>query len=186
MIETRGDVIADDGATVRVLGSCMDVTERWERQNVCSESALAAEGYARRDSRRHSGGGPVGKIAAYNQKFLTMWRIPSGLAEKADDQTLLSAILRQLEDPDGFLARVRDLYARPEAESTDIVRFRDGRIFDRYSTAERVGDRVVGREWSFRDITDRERLFDVPCSWPTRVAFSARSTPRRLWKRSPA
>src|SRR6185436_4611405 len=78
-----------------------------------------------------------GKIAAYNQKFLAMWRIPAALAEKADDQTLLSAILRQLEDPDAFIARVRDLYARPEAESSDLIRFRDGRIFDRYSTAER-------------------------------------------------
>ena len=87
-----------------------------------------------------------------------MWCIPSELAEKGDDQLLLAAILRQLEDPDSFLARVRDLYARPEAESSDIIRFRDGRVFDRYSTAERVGDVVVGRVWSFRDITERERL----------------------------
>jgi signal transduction histidine kinase len=159
MIHTRGDVIAENGAALRILGSCIDVTERWEATQRL-EHALAlhkaildstADGILVVDR--------MGKVAAYNQKFLTMWRIPTWLAEKGDDQSLLSAILRQLEDPDAFLARVRDLYARPEAESSDVIRFRDGRIFDRYSTAERVGERVVGRVWSFRDVTERERLF---------------------------
>jgi signal transduction histidine kinase len=159
MIHTRGDVITENGVALRVLGSCMDVTERWEATQRL-EHTLAiqkatldatADGILVVDR--------AGKVAAYNQKFLTMWRIPLWLAEKGDDQALLSAILRQLEDPEGFLARVRDLYARPEAESSDVIRFRDGRIFDRYSTAERIGDRVVGRVWSFRDVTERERLF---------------------------
>jgi signal transduction histidine kinase len=99
-----------------------------------------------------------GRVAEYNARFLAMWRIPEELARSGLDARLLEFVLDQLETPEAFLERVRELYDDPERESLDVVRFRDGRVLERYSMPQRLGSRIVGRVWSFRDVTERETL----------------------------
>lgn len=98
-----------------------------------------------------------GKVTGFNQKFLDMWRIPREATEPEYPTPLKELVLPQLKDPKTFLAKIKALYADMEIESFDLLEFKDGRIFERYSKPQRIGEKSIGRVWSFRDITERKR-----------------------------
>jgi len=99
-----------------------------------------------------------GKISFYNEKFKNFWQIPTELIKIKDDKKLLEYVVEQLSNPKEFLDKISFLYENPEEESYDVINFKDGRIFERYSIAQKIGNDIVGRIWSFRDITEKNRL----------------------------
>ena len=56
------------------------------------------------------------------------------------------------------MAKVEKVYAEMEGESDDVLVLKDGRVFERISKPQSVDDKIVGRVWSFRDVTDRRQL----------------------------
>jgi PAS domain S-box-containing protein len=159
MLQTRGDVIADkNGRAALVAGCCWDVTELREtmdslkRARSLLEAAIeaSADGLLVVDCN--------GSVSVYNHKFLTLWSLPRQFARQGNDEELLAYVADQLEDPERFLSSTRELYLHPERESFDVHHFKDGRVFERYSGPQRLGGQIVGRVWSFRDVTERETL----------------------------
>ena len=98
-----------------------------------------------------------GKTVLSNRRFAEMWQIPEDSLTTREDHQALHYVSEQLKEPEAFLHKVLELYEKPEAESFDLLEFKDGRVFERYSQAQRIGKEVVGRVWSFRDITERKK-----------------------------
>ncbi len=94
-----------------------------------------------------------GKIRTFNRKFVKMWQIPPAIVASQDDNQSINYVLEQLKEPAQFVSKIRELYSQPNAESYDILEFKDGKIFERYSKPQKIGETSVGRVWSFRDIT---------------------------------
>jgi PAS domain S-box-containing protein len=99
----------------------------------------------------------AGRVTSYNSRLQELWRLPESLIEAGHDAALVASVLDQLVDPDGFQAKVAVLYANPGAEGNDVIEFKDGRVFERYSRPQRVDGAIVGRVWSFRDVTVPKR-----------------------------
>ena len=102
-----------------------------------------------------------GRVSAFNQNFIALWGLPPEIIESRSHERALQHVLAQLVDPKKFLARVTELYAEPERESFDLLYFRNGRIVERASRPQRLGERIVGRVWSFRDVTERTRTMEA-------------------------
>ena len=98
-----------------------------------------------------------GRITGYNQNFMTMWNIPKVVIESGKNETLMNHLLPQLKNPEAFLSSIQEIFVHPARESFDMIEFIDGKIFERYSKPQKLGNRVVGKVWSFRDVTDRKR-----------------------------
>lgn len=158
ILHILGQVVADPSGAIRVVGSSWDVTELREATERLETSVsllratleATADGILVVDT--------AGRIAAYNDRFLSLWKVPPELAETREDGALLDFVRDQLLDPEEFYGKLQSLYAHPEQESRDVIWFRDGRVFERASRPQRVGARVVGRVFSFHDVTRRETL----------------------------
>jgi diguanylate cyclase (GGDEF)-like protein/PAS domain S-box-containing protein len=100
------------------------------------------------------------RITSFNRQFAEMWRLPDEILTHRSDIETVAYVVDQLVDPDAFLSGVEHLYARPRSESKDLLIFKDGRVFERLSKPQFVGDDVVGRVWSFSDVTEQKRLED--------------------------
>ena len=99
----------------------------------------------------------AGGVMNWNERYLQMWGIPREMMSDRDEKPRIKIALSQLKEPAGFEARIEDLHSRPDAESYDVLEFKDGRIVERYSKPQRIGDKCVGRVWCFRDVTERRR-----------------------------
>jgi PAS domain S-box-containing protein len=103
----------------------------------------------------------AGRIIDFNERFLELWHINRDVIVSLDDDRALTYIMEQLRNPDEFVGKVRELCGQFDEESLDVICFRDGRVFEWYSRPQRVDNEIVGRVWSFRDITDRKRDEDA-------------------------
>jgi PAS domain S-box-containing protein len=158
-LHTNVIVIADEAQRpVKMIGACLDLSEWADTQRKLERSISLLEATIESTADGILVVDLAGKVVAYNRRYATLWNIPPELVAQRDDASLLAYVLDQVEEPEAFLGGVRALYTRLEAESLDVVRFKDGRVFERYSRPQRVDGTVAGRVWSFRDVSERDRL----------------------------
>ena len=93
------------------------------------------------------------EMLSFNREFVNMWGIPPDVQVSRDEKASLQTILNQLEDPQGFIAKVEHLYRNKHETSTDEVRLLDGRTFYRHTYPIYNRGFYLARVWYFLDIT---------------------------------
>ena len=97
-----------------------------------------------------------GRIASMNRRFSAMWQIPEALLLSQDDQAILGFVSGQLVDTDICHRRMSAIVEANETQ--DILRLKDGRVFECKSLPQYLDERIIGRVFAFNDITERTRI----------------------------
>jgi PAS domain S-box-containing protein len=98
-----------------------------------------------------------GRIVKMNNKFKEQWNISEEVLRTGKDEDALNAVLNQVKHPVEYLSRVKEIYENNRSESFDFVEFIDGRIYERHSKPQLLDDNVIGRVWSFVDVTEQKK-----------------------------
>jgi diguanylate cyclase (GGDEF)-like protein len=94
------------------------------------------------------------RVVAFNRRFLEMWHFETPPRELAVLRAHLDSRTRKL---DRFLADASDVLAGPDGDTIDVVQLTDGRTFERTGRPQVLRGEIVGRVWSFRDISQQRR-----------------------------
>ena len=102
------------------------------------------------------------RIRAYNQKALRMLNNPPQLQTgSADSRSFAEVATSLLVDPEGLSQKIAELPEPAEQVVTSDLKFKDGRICELVVQPERIGDRIIGRVFSIRDITEQRHAEDA-------------------------
>jgi PAS domain S-box-containing protein len=101
-----------------------------------------------------------GKMLHANRRFSDIWNFPPEIVESQSDEDALRWAAEQTANPKAFLARVYSIYEQPVSEVREEVIMKDGRVYERFGAPIRSNetDAYFGWVWTFRDITERQRL----------------------------
>lgn len=94
------------------------------------------------------------RVVAFNRRFLDMW----GLDRPPSDLPSLRQYLdARTQAMTRYLTTASDILTGMSDESVDVIELLDGRTFERTARPQVLRDQVVGRVWSFRDVTGQRR-----------------------------
>ncbi|MFX1572112.1 MAG: ATP-binding protein [Promethearchaeota archaeon] len=155
-ISERIQWMGKDFAILRIFSEILENTfDRIEAENALRENQellraifeAIAEGIVAIDNDGH--------ITQINARFIYMWRVPDAVVEKMDFCLLIDNIVNQLKDPELFKEKIDNLI-KTSRNVFDMLIFKDGRIFDQYSCPITRNGKIIGRLWSFRDVTEHQ------------------------------
>ncbi|KTD32324.1 regulatory protein (GGDEF domain) [Legionella moravica] len=98
------------------------------------------------------------KIIDFNTKFQQIWNIPQSMLDSKNGELVSDYMLNQVQKAKNYLAQINHLEHAIEEVSRTTVHLKDGTIMECYSQPHYLNNKIIGRVWSFRDITERANL----------------------------
>ncbi|HXF73544.1 MAG TPA: SpoIIE family protein phosphatase [Actinomycetota bacterium] len=157
MVKAR-PIIGEDGRPAFAVNVITDLTREKELERDLRFRSTLLELQAEASQEGICVVSPGGELVWSNRRFAELWGVPGDVLASGDAARVLAWIRSLLADPASSDERVRDASDDPLEEGSDEIALRDGRVFERH-TSPIVGEdgTVLGRAWSFRDVTERRR-----------------------------
>lgn len=94
-------------------------------------------------------------VVDYNLKLLELFNIPQSIIDTRLGERVILYISQQAEDSSAFSIMVSDLSQKIDTVKIEKYNFTNDLIVECYSQPYTLDKKIVGRVWSFRDITQR-------------------------------
>lgn len=94
------------------------------------------------------------RVLAFNQRFLDMWHLDAKAMRSLED---VRSYISKRTALSGLIGAANEAFSGAAGETVDILELDDGRVFERSSRPQMMRTQVVGRVWSFRDVTAQRR-----------------------------
>jgi PAS domain S-box-containing protein len=98
-----------------------------------------------------------GNILNMNRHFLEQWDLPENALSYGNVEELMPYMIACLTDAEQLRQQLQLEYDQPLLTSKMLLEHYDGRVFERHSKPLRLGDSIIGRVISIRDITEQKR-----------------------------
>lgn len=98
-----------------------------------------------------------GKVVDCNTKYMTMWSIPEPIQHTKRFDDILEHQKSLIKDCEIFEAKLSEIKSKEHGVSIEIFKLKNGKAFELYTQPHQLNSNIIGRVWSYRDIT--ERLF---------------------------
>jgi PAS domain S-box-containing protein len=149
MLHTRAEVIIDEhGAPLRMIGTCWDITERFQAERVLQSSAVLMDSIVQSAPQALLIDTDGDKVRAWNQRFADLFSVSGELLAQRAPQ-VLEHVATLLTDGDKLLAHVRSIAALPDLIVTETLHLRDGRAMRCRFWPYSIGPHQGGRVWAF-------------------------------------
>ncbi|MFW5701470.1 MAG: PAS domain S-box protein [Bacteroidota bacterium] len=168
-------IINSEGETTHYLAIKEDITQRKEAEEELESTAslfsttldTINEGVIAVDTN--------GKISSFNQKFLEMWNADEDFIDVPDENEAFSLLSLKVIDSDGFMETISSISSRPHGEYFGVIHLKAGEVYEMTAKPQFSGERIIGRVWTFMDITEKTRAEDK-LLWYTKDLEMAKMT----------
>ncbi|MCB9230733.1 MAG: PAS domain-containing protein [Bacteroidia bacterium] len=99
---------------------------------------------------------PRGQVKTFNDRYLEMWGLEADYLQNQDAFMVREYCWSKLAEPEIAREHVRKIIAGEISGESFILKFKDGRIVERFTHKLFRQDQELGRVWFYLDITDRE------------------------------
>ena len=98
----------------------------------------------------------IGQVSTYNMRFAKICNLPLHPQTRASSNDILIPFMDRMENSDLLEDRFVGLQKNPEFDSFDSYVLKDGTQIECYSHPQHLHGNIVGRVWSFRDVTQQK------------------------------